>query len=101
MLRMYVQDGDAMTTPGSAHGSGTFDGRHTSTHLRRLFAEVERCGSGSRAFWRLFWASLRHLREEDLERLLPALGTRADDHFAAVNAALKRRQRMGAVRPRQ
>jgi hypothetical protein len=101
MLRTYVPGGSAMTAPDVDAGSGAFESRHTSTHLRRLFAEVERSGSGSRVFWRLFWASLRHLHEEDLERLLPALGTRADDHFAAVNAALKRRQQMRAARPRQ
>jgi hypothetical protein len=64
--------------------------RHTSAPLRRLLREIEDSGSGSQAFWRLFWASVPRLRESDLERLLPAVGDRGDAHFAAVNERLAR-----------
>ena len=43
----------------------------------RLFAEIERSGSGSAAFWSLYWDLLLQLTEEEVRRVLTAAGHRS------------------------
>jgi len=42
----------------------------------RLLAEIERSGSGSAAFWALFWSVFHQLSGEELRRVLRAAGHR-------------------------
>ena len=42
----------------------------------RLLAEIERSGSGSAAFWALFWNLFSGLTHEELRRILTAAGHR-------------------------
>ena len=46
------------------------------TPAARLLAEIERSGSGSAAFWALFWDLLQQLTHEELRRVLTAAGQR-------------------------
>ena len=43
----------------------------------RLLAEIERSGSGSAAFWALYWDLLDQLTGDELRRVLTAAGHRS------------------------
>jgi hypothetical protein len=56
----------------------------SAIRLHLLLHEIERSGSGSAVFWRMFWDAEPFLSDTDLERLLCAIGMRGDPYYAAV-----------------
>jgi hypothetical protein len=61
-------------------------GAATSAPLRQLLREIEHSGSGGAAFWDLFHASVARLSQDDLVRLVLAVGARGPAHLQALRA---------------
>src|SRR5688572_906946 len=57
----------------------------------QLLAKIERSGRGSSAFWDLFWSVMELLTDEELRRVLVAIGGRAVPVQRAVAQALRER----------
>jgi hypothetical protein len=72
---------------GTARTSTTHRDERTSPSLRIVLQELDRSGSGSLEFWRVYWAAFPRLTDVDLVRVARVVGPLGRRYLWALTAA--------------